>query len=977
LNRSPVRGAARLAAILDALPDALLLVDASSTVVNANAAALELFEGESAQRLLGKPLTTLLPSFGRSVATVGDSPRALPAGSGANGAEAHPSARSKPERQAAARTDGTVFPAEVSSAALPGEDEELVLLIIRDLTGVLDVEAELRRQQRQIELILRAASEGIVGVDHEGRIVLVNPAGAKILRYRASDLGAQNVHELIAHSTADGTPTTPEQCSLIDSLRSGTKHHASDEVLWRSDGTPVFVDLTTAPVYEGENIIGAVMTFTDNSAAQAAARQSRELVTLLEQQLQGPLSSALTQLRETTEYGIGEIGPGVRQALMTVAAELAHANTVVDDLVDYQRLVIGDTRFEPRLVSLTDVIDSAVAAAGDLAEAMGVDIVAHTPEIDVSLDPELFGKLLAHLLADMVNATPIGGKILLATTRRDAVLRIELRGPHTGGNATHLSIARAIASRHGGTLTTHRIAGKGNTHVIQVPWETTARSSGNGSVDTRSARQPAALTSSVSVSTSSTSSSSSGSPASLSPVSLPTASTSASRKPLAEPVVRETTLKAREKEAPQPVEPPTVQVDEQDEHVNGQPNGHVGEQRAFGTYSSSGSGSSAEVGGSSGSGSPSSSSGSIRTTQVNGRTQVPTQSRSVLSRSIGMDPADLKPSKPLPTSDVWSRPGRPEPIGPGGSNGLGSSNGLGGQGGSGDFGADAVNPLPRGRRRSANEQEQADAFEQARASEPEVEMEPPEQQAEPEPEPVEPTVPAPRLLLWPEPDTTTTSLLDEHGYASVPLSTPEELTSVLRMSAGLPRPAAVFVDPIAAPITRRGLRALHGAASAAGLPLLVTAGIGNASLGSAPGPDPAMLLQALTPAAAALPRVMLVEERPELAAALTRSLERQGMQVLHAATDTESVAAAVRGAPDVVLMDLMQIRRRRVGIVEWLRDQRRLPLTPIVVYTALDVDPANVAALRAGAWSLYLAERAVDVTAGARIADLLSKVAAI
>ena len=44
MNRSPVRGAARLAAILDALPDALLLVDGSSTVVNANAAALELFE---------------------------------------------------------------------------------------------------------------------------------------------------------------------------------------------------------------------------------------------------------------------------------------------------------------------------------------------------------------------------------------------------------------------------------------------------------------------------------------------------------------------------------------------------------------------------------------------------------------------------------------------------------------------------------------------------------------------------------------------------------------------------------------------------------------------------------------------------------------------------------------------------------------------------------------------------------------------
>ena len=126
------------------------------------------------------------------MAKPGSGPAALPAGSsgldprdlvgGANG-----SVRRPPERMAARRTDGSIFPAEVTTAELTEEDEsELTLLVVRDLTGVLDVEAELRRQQRQIELILRAASEGIIGVDHEGRIVLVNPAGAKILRYRAA-----------------------------------------------------------------------------------------------------------------------------------------------------------------------------------------------------------------------------------------------------------------------------------------------------------------------------------------------------------------------------------------------------------------------------------------------------------------------------------------------------------------------------------------------------------------------------------------------------------------------------------------------------------------------------------------------------------------------------------------------------------------------------------------------------------------------
>jgi CheY-like chemotaxis protein len=190
----------------------------------------------------------------------------------------------------------------------------------------------------------------------------------------------------------------------------------------------------------------------------------------------------------------------------------------------------------------------------------------------------------------------------------------------------------------------------------------------------------------------------------------------------------------------------------------------------------------------------------------------------------------------------------------------------------------------------------------------------------------------------------------------------------------VPRSAGVLVDPIAAPITRRGLRALRGAAIDAGLPLLVTAGIGGAPSEAPAGPDPALLLQALIPAAVSLPRVLLVEARDDLAEAMMRSLERQGMQVMHAATDSESVSRAADGFPDVVVMDLMQVRRRRVGIVEWLRDRDRLTMTPLVVYTALGTDtPQFGLGLRTGEMALYLAERSTEGDVGGRIVDLLAK----
>ncbi|MEU6088715.1 PAS domain-containing protein [Streptomyces sp. NPDC047085] len=262
MSSRPSRGAARLAAILDALPDALVLVNANGTVVNANTIALEAFEAPGTA-LVGRGLLDLLPQF--------DS-RLIP-GSMRRPDHMDPRGRTKPTRMVARRTDGTEFPVEVTSANLENGQQaydgygytgdELLMIVVRDLSGTVDTEAELARSQRQTEMILRAASEGVVGTDTDGRIVLVNPAAAQILGYRAGELGGKELHTLVLHSRADGSPFPYGESPLADTLRSGRKHRVRGQVLWSKGDQKVPVDLTTAPVRDGDQLVGAVMTFTD------------------------------------------------------------------------------------------------------------------------------------------------------------------------------------------------------------------------------------------------------------------------------------------------------------------------------------------------------------------------------------------------------------------------------------------------------------------------------------------------------------------------------------------------------------------------------------------------------------------------------------------------------------------------------------------------------------------------------------------
>ncbi|WP_225832898.1 PAS domain-containing protein [Streptomyces sp. NK08204] len=317
MSSRPSRGAARLAAILDALPDALVLVNANGTVVNANTIALEAFEAPGTA-LVGRGLLDLLPQF--------DS-RLIP-GSMRRPDHMDPRGRTKPARMVARRTDGTEFPVEVTSANLENGQQaydgygytgdELLMIVVRDLSGTVDTEAELARSQRQTEMILRAAAEGVVGTDTDGRIVLVNPAAAQILGYRAGELGGKELHTLVLHSRADGSPFPYAESPLADTLRSGRKHRVRGQVLWSKAGEQVSVDLTTAPVRDGDQLVGAVMTFTDrrpyDSLAEEKAALEKAHADELER-LSEEHASDLTALRQQHVTEVEELDETHREEL--------------------------------------------------------------------------------------------------------------------------------------------------------------------------------------------------------------------------------------------------------------------------------------------------------------------------------------------------------------------------------------------------------------------------------------------------------------------------------------------------------------------------------------------------------------------------------------------------------------------------------------------------------------------------------------
>ncbi|WP_405881203.1 PAS domain-containing protein [Streptomyces sp. NBC_01136] len=1398
MSSRPSRGAARLAAILDALPDALVLVNANGTVVNANTIALEAFEAPGTA-LVGRGLLDLLPEF--------DS-RLIP-GSMRRPDTIDQRGRTKPTRMIARRTDGIEFPVEVTSANLENGQQaydsygptpdELLMLVVRDLSGTVDTEAELARSQRQTEMILRAAAEGVVGTDTEGRVVLVNPAAAQILGYRASDLGGQDLHSLILHSRADGESFAYEESPLADTLRSGRKHRVRGQVLWSKTGDKVPVDLTTAPVRDGDQLVGAVMTFTDRRPYDALAEEKdaeatqhteelerigeehaaeldalreqhaaeltevherheeelaanderyaalgerekdryealtarhEQLLAVLGRSLRGPLDQLRGELSKLAADDAGQLWPEANQVLHHLAAGYSRITTLVDNVLGYQRLDAGTEEIIRTNVMLDAVVAAGVDGAVELIGPGRVQFAVHAPPIEAEVDPQRLAQALAHLIADVAGVDATGNApvsaggymdntVVVAAAQRGEVVRIEVRGPYTGGDPVHEPIVRGIVRAHGGVLQTHEVPGmSGSAFVLEVPIgggagavapaapvssgaeialpeqashqgqqgqqepqsggrrrarrssvdaflesevaaaEPTALEAGAVAPTGRRRRRTAAEQDAAEVAVPAQGSGAEGSgeggsggtgrrrarpsaieptgdggaggvsegavvtaaehaagtaavgtglggtvppqgvpvpsgrrarqggeqhalpPALPAPPSAPTAPsappappapttptapaaqgvpeaggsaedagtqpTGRRRRALAAAAERAT---AQEAGARAVFALPPAEADRSPEYVLAEQQAQQAQRAQQQILEQAGGAVGVVAGAAQGAEGrhdtalhdpaddhtplqphPVSAPSGRRALPAQAPTPVPAQPDAVAVPAQGVPvpatptpgvpgqtvPAQAPAPWPAPNADDTSgaglplQPGTPvpprapappvaaaapqapaqpqprppapgtplppeqpaqqqpqpqaqpqprmaqplpaeaaAPIDPNSTQGRAISVRTLGQG------------VPFGRQPAPNQPQAAPAQAQARAqaqaqaqaqgqaqqsatppphqtngsgrrrklgTPPEPVAERPETAARPHPTagqapgprlpgategagrsyaigapdknadegpepldgpggavevadqplprplddelPPEPLDNPRRLLVWPAPDVTTQQALSDRGYRPVIVHSREEVDAQIAAF-----PAALFVDPLTGPITRTALQSLRQAAVAAEVPVLVTAGLGQATREAAYGADPAVLLKALAPRDSEQhpPRVLLIEEHAEIALALTSTLERRGMQVARASTDEDAVTLASQMRPNLVVMDLMQVRRRRAGIVDWLRANGQLNRTPLVVYTAA-VDRAELPRLAAGETVLFLAERSTSVEVQDRIVDLLARI---
>src|SRR5215211_1731786 len=175
-----VQSEKRFRGLLEAAPDAMVIVDHEGTIIMVNA-QMEMLFGYNREEVIGRHVEMLVPTRFKDIhpfhrAQYARTPRLRPMGADLE--------------LYALRKDETEFPVEISLSPMETEEDSLIIAAIRDIT-------ERKRAEEKFRGLLESAPDAVVVVDRKGVIQLVNSQTEKMFGYDRFEVIGQPVEILV------------------------------------------------------------------------------------------------------------------------------------------------------------------------------------------------------------------------------------------------------------------------------------------------------------------------------------------------------------------------------------------------------------------------------------------------------------------------------------------------------------------------------------------------------------------------------------------------------------------------------------------------------------------------------------------------------------------------------------------------------------------------------------------------------------
>ena len=363
---------------------------------------------------------------------------------------------------------------------------------------------EVQTQKSRMESIIRSMSDGLIILDEQERIILVNDSSTHILDFDEEQLVGKKLTALEENSLVirELSNSLRHDTAHLDDRSKVMKEERHNFLKVKRERKVSFYTKEIVKVYSDEvqkRFIGYIIILKDITTFKESNDAKSKFIAVVSHELKTPLSALNMSLMLLRDTRFGSLSTEQDKIAASMKQEVHRLVNMVTELLDLSKVESGKINLERKQVSPAILVEYAIAPVLAKFEEKNIQIVKHIDEnmVDIQVDPEKVSWVLINFMTNAIRYSPENGKVILEAHQyhdrmefsvydfgpgisRENAQRVFdkfVQLPTNGTKNKHglglgLAISKEVVEAHGGTIAVESEVGRGSKFFFSIPLET-------------------------------------------------------------------------------------------------------------------------------------------------------------------------------------------------------------------------------------------------------------------------------------------------------------------------------------------------------------------------------------------------------------------------------------------------------------------------------------------------------------------------
>jgi two-component system phosphate regulon sensor histidine kinase PhoR len=344
---------------------------------------------------------------------------------------------------------------------------------------------EIESERAKFSAVLNNMAEGVIAVDHNNIIMVVNPCAEKIFCIRTESACGRSLIEAVRHKRlAEMAAQAVDEQGFI----------SGEFELPQFQGKVLRV--SALGISKSEGTVAGILVISDISEIRRLENVRREFVANVSHELRTPLTS-IRGFIETLRGGTVTDPSRSREFLKIMEEDAVRLTKLIDDLLDLSRIEAEGSGLKQEPLGLVEQISAVAALLKPRLDEKKIEfknLTTENKETLVLADAGALRQVLMNLFENAIKFNSVRGKISVRAKKVDRMIEVSIedtgcgipeadipriferfyrvdkaRSRELGGTGLGLSIVKHIIEAHGGKVSCQSTLGRGSSFIFTIP----------------------------------------------------------------------------------------------------------------------------------------------------------------------------------------------------------------------------------------------------------------------------------------------------------------------------------------------------------------------------------------------------------------------------------------------------------------------------------------------------------------------------